>query len=141
MQNPKPTPSTTATADADAAGLPHPIVGDSPGAGAGVGAASGAAAGAAIGAFAGPPGMVVGAIIGAAAGAATGAALANDHDAEAHDAKLDEEIGVTGGDLGAAKPGGPTSVRGTFSGGSAGAGAGVGSTDDTPDAGPLPRGE
>lgn len=85
--------------------------------------------------------MVVGAIIGAAAGAATGAALANDHDAEAHDAKLDDEIGVTGGDLGAAKPGAPASVRGTFSAGSAGAGGGVGSIDDTADAGPMPRAE
>ena len=61
-------------------------------------------------------------------------------DAENHDAKLDADIGVSGGNLGSAKPGSPKAVRGTYSAGSAGAGSG-GPTDDAPDAGPIPKGE
>jgi phage tail tape-measure protein len=106
-----------------------------------VGAASGAAAGAAIGAFAGPPGIIAGAIIGAAAGAATGAALADDHDAEEHDRELDDEIGVTAGDIGAATPGSPPATRGTYSAGAAGQGSAASENDDAPDEGPIPRGE
>lgn len=138
MQDPKATPSNTVTSSTVPAGVPQSVV-DSPGAGAGVGAASGAVAGAAIGAFAGPAGMIAGAVIGAAAGAATGAALADDHDAEEHDQALDEEIGITGGDLGAAKPGAKRAVRGTFSAGATGAGSS--GDESTPADGPIPHGE
>lgn len=85
--------------------------------------------------------MVAGAILGAAAGAATGAALADDHDAEEHDRALDEEIGVTAGDLGAAAPGSPPARRGTYSASSAGQGSAASENDDAPDEGPLPHGE
>lgn len=139
MSDPKPTERTTATDDARAAGVPQPGE-HSQGAGAAAGAATGAAAGAAIGAFAGPPGVIAGALIGAAAGAATGAALGGDHDAADEDRKLDEEIGVTAGDLGAATPGSPPAARGTYSGGSAGQG-GMGGDDNAPDEGPIPHGE
>lgn len=68
------------------------------------GTALGAAAGAAAGAIAGPPGIVAGAVIGAIAGAATAEALVeNDEASEAANVRLDEEIGVIGGDLGAAQ--------------------------------------
>jgi phage tail tape-measure protein len=144
MHEPKPftspAPRTAATPEPRAAGVPHPIGDAGKAAGAGVGAASGAAAGAAIGAFAGPPGVVAGAIIGAAAGAATGAALGSDHDAEDEDKKLDEEIGVTSGNLGAASPNAPPATRGTYSGASAGAGT-AGLDDSAPDEGPIPHGE
>jgi phage tail tape-measure protein len=63
---------------------------------------SGAVAGAAVGAIAGPPGALAGAIIGGVVGTIVGAALDNkDADEEAHDAELDEDIGVVGGEIGA----------------------------------------
>ena len=139
MHEEKPAPRTAATPEPRAAGVPQQSD-TSVAAGAGMGAASGAAAGAAIGAFAGPPGMVAGALIGAAAGAATGAALGGDHDAEDEDKKLDEEIGVTEGNLGAASPNAPPASRGTYSGASAGAGS-TGVDDSAPDEGPIPHGE
>lgn len=137
MKNPETTSDTKAT---EAAGMPQPLIPQTAAGGAGVGAASGAAAGAAIGAFAGPPGIVAGALIGAVAGAATGAALADDHDADDEDKKLDEEIGVTAGDIGAATPGSPPASRGTYSGGAAGAGT-IGDSDDAPSEGPMPHGD
>jgi len=64
----------------------------------------GAAAGAAVGAIAGPAGIVGGAVLGAIAGAATGRALIEiDEKKAAKEAQLDDEIGVTKGDLGAAQ--------------------------------------
>ncbi len=84
--------------------------------------------------------MVAGALIGAAAGAATGAALADDHDEADLDKKLDEDIGVSGGDLGAADPNAPPASRGTYSGAAAGSGGIGGISDDAPDAGPMPKG-
>lgn len=87
------------------------------------GTALGAAAGAAAGAIAGPPGIVAGAILGAVAGAATTEALAeSDEDKEAHEAKLDREIGVTGGNMGASMMTMPARI-GAYSAGSAGVGA------------------
>jgi hypothetical protein len=84
------------------------------------GTALGAAAGAAAGAIAGPPGIVAGAILGAVAGAATGEALVeNDEDQEAVNAKLDREIGVTGGNIGASMTTMPARI-GAYSSGSAG---------------------
>ncbi len=121
-----------------ATGLPQSPIPGTAAAGAGVGAATGAATGAVLGAFAGPPGMIAGALIGAVAGAATGAALADDHDKEDLDEALDAEIGVSGGNMGAAKPGAPAAVRGTYSAGAAGAGGGS-ESDAAPDAGPMPK--
>jgi universal stress protein F len=58
--------------------------------------------GAALGAIGGPPGAIAGGVIGTAVGALAGVALGND-DArtDAHDRELDDDIGVTSGDLGA----------------------------------------
>lgn len=62
----------------------------------------GTAAGAAAGAIAGPVGMIVGTAIGAEIGAATGMILEEqDRRNDEEDARLDEEIGVTRGSLGA----------------------------------------
>lgn len=63
---------------------------------------AGAAAGAAVGALAGPPGAIAGGIIGTAIGIMAGATLEReDSKHEKHDHELDDEIGVTSGDLGA----------------------------------------
>jgi|GEM_PF-2451907 len=108
------------------------------------GASAGVLAGAAMGAFAGPIGIVAGGVIGAVAGAAAGVALGEQAAVTAAaDRKLDEEIGVTGGDIGAASPNAPASSRGTFSGSSAGMGGtgGSGGTGTAPDEGPIPKGE
>ena len=62
----------------------------------------GAMAGAALGSVAGPPGAIVGAIIGGAVGVIAGRTGSNDeHIADDADQELDEEIGVTSGDIGA----------------------------------------
>ena len=83
--------------------------------------------------------MVVGALIGAAAGGLTGKAFAADQETEAqHDKQLDEDIGVTAGDLGAADPNAPPAKRGTYSGASAGAGS-ADTLDTTEDDGPIPH--
>ncbi len=64
--------------------------------------AIGAIAGAALGAIAGPPGVVIGAILGGAVGAVAGRTESNvEHAKDDIDQELDEEIGVTSGDIGA----------------------------------------
>jgi len=66
------------------------------------GALAGEVVGGIVGSLAGPPGAVAGMVIGGAAGALAGKVI--DQEAERghiHDEELDEEIGVTGGDLGA----------------------------------------
>jgi outer membrane lipoprotein SlyB len=66
-----------------------------------VGAIAGEVAGAVIGSAAGPAGAVAGMLIGAAAGALAGEVM--DEEAERvsrHEGELDDEIGVSGGDLG-----------------------------------------
>lgn len=67
-------------------------------------ASAGVLAGGVVGAFAGPVGIIAGSVIGAVTGAAMGVAL-DDHTTRAadHERKLDEAIGVIGGDMGAAK--------------------------------------
>jgi hypothetical protein len=88
------------------------------------GAASGAVAGAVLGAAAGPPGVVAGAIIGAVAGAITAEVLETDGErTAAHDRELDEEIGVSGGDIGAPNLKHPKAKVGAYSSASAGAAA------------------
>ncbi len=87
------------------------------------GGVAGALAGAAMGAVAGPPGVVVGAVIGAAAGAIGEATIErNSVAARAEDAKLDAEIGVSGGELGAPNLKHPPAKIGAYSGSSAGSG-------------------
>ena len=67
---------------------------------------AGAVAGAAAGLIAGPVGAVVGGVIGAVTGAVAGATLEEEDVAKNREQdRLDEEIGVIGGDLGAAVPG------------------------------------
>ena len=86
-------------------------------------AVTGAVAGAAAGSLAGPPGIAAGAVLGVAAGAITGLALADDAGRrQEKEARLDEEIGVTTGNLGAARPDLPPAKVGTYSGISAGTG-------------------
>jgi outer membrane lipoprotein SlyB len=68
------------------------------------GAIAGEVVGGIVGSLAGPPGAVAGMVVGAAVGALAGEVL--DQEAERshiHDEDLDDEIGVTSGDLGAAK--------------------------------------
>lgn len=66
------------------------------------GGASGAFVGALVGASAGPPGAIAGAIIGGVAGALAGAVMDQESSArEQRTRELDEDIGVSGGDLGA----------------------------------------
>jgi hypothetical protein len=64
----------------------------------------GTAAGGVMGMLAGPPGVIVGAIMGCAVGTLLGTVLdAVGFQARVHDEELDHEIGVIGGDLGAAR--------------------------------------
>ena len=82
---------------------------------------SGMAAGAVAGAIAGPPGIIAGALLGSAVGAAASIALDAHHVEERRkEEALDEEIGVIGGDIGAAPPNQPPAKRGAFSAASMG---------------------
>jgi hypothetical protein len=74
----------------------------------------GAAAGAATGLLAGPPGILAGAVIGGVVGASAATALHRDHDRAEHDAELDRDIGIIGGNLGEASPDAPASTLGVF---------------------------
>jgi phage tail tape-measure protein len=86
------------------------------------GLASGAMVGAVVGAAAGPPGMVAGAVIGAVAGGIAAMAIDSDEDRRAARTKeLDDEIGVTGGDLGAPNLQHPPATVGAYSVAAAGA--------------------
>ena len=65
-----------------------------------VGTVSGALTGAIVGIVGGPPGLVVGGAIGAALGTVAGVVLDREvHRVDRHDAELDDDIGVTKGDL------------------------------------------
>lgn len=64
-------------------------------------AASGAVIGAIAGAVGGPPGVAIGGVLGAAAGLIAGKVIdAEDQRESAHDAELDEDIGVTTDEIG-----------------------------------------
>jgi hypothetical protein len=86
----------------------------------------GAAAGAAAGLLAGPPGVIAGAVIGGVVGASAATALHRDHDQAEHDAELDRDIGVIGGNLGEADPDAPASTLGVFHAASLGIATGTG---------------
>jgi hypothetical protein len=99
--------------------------------------AAGAIIGAVLGSIAGPPGAAVGAVLGAAAGALTGNAIDSGKAADTtEETKLDGEIGVSGGELGAPNLEHPPAKIGAFSGGSMGSSAGTESDNDEPDEGP-----
>ncbi len=92
------------------------------------GLAAGAVAGAALGSIAGPPGAIVGAVLGGLVGAVGGVVMDEAAvDRLVIDRRLDAEIGVSGGELGAPNLLHPPSVRGTFSPASSGAGESSGS--------------
>jgi hypothetical protein len=81
-----------------------------------VAAVAGEIVGAVIGSAAGPVGVVAGMVVGALAGTLVGAGLEADEEwARKHDQKLDEEIGITGGELGAVQPGPSPAARGASS--------------------------
>jgi hypothetical protein len=95
---------------------------------------SGALAGAAVGALAGPPGAVAGAVIGGVVGVLAGVALENQSADEAvRNAKLDDEIGVNGGEMGAPNLEHPPAIRGTYSA----AASGMDGSSDAPAEGPM----
>jgi hypothetical protein len=84
-------------------------------------AVTGSLAGAAVGAVAGPAGIVAGAVVGGVAGAITGLGVADAAEWRHRDAAaLDDAVGVTAGDIGAASPDLPPARIGAFSAGSAG---------------------
>jgi len=85
--------------------------------GADAGTIAGELVGAIVGSAAGPAGAVAGMVAGAMAGALAGRVLEDEaRRAEVHDAQLDNAIGVTGGDLGAAPPNAPSARVGAPSG-------------------------
>jgi hypothetical protein len=97
------------------------------------GAIAGEIAGAVVGSIAGPVGAVAGMVIGAVAGAVAGEELAVESArASAHDKELDEEIGVTKGDLGAVQPGRPPRGSGRVSLASLGLSGGGGTSAEGP---------
>jgi hypothetical protein len=97
------------------------------------GAAGGAIAGAALGAVGGPAGAAAGAIIGGVVGAFV-TKIADEEAARAsfHDGELDEEIGVSGGDIGAPNLKHPPAKRGTYSAAAAGGSGSDGSAAEGP---------
>jgi hypothetical protein len=99
------------------------------------GGASVALVGALVGVAAGPPGMIAGAILGGVAGALAGGVADDDASRQAsHTRKLDEEIGVSGGDLGAPNLTHPPAKIGAYSMASAGLGS---SSGGEPAEGPM----
>jgi Glycine zipper len=99
------------------------------------GVAAGAIAGAALGSAAGPPGAIAGALIGGVVGAVSGAVLdTRAAESAEQERKLDEEIGVTGGEIGAPNLEHPPARIGAYSSASVGAGS---SSDATPAEGPI----
>jgi hypothetical protein len=118
--------------EARRSGIPERVVPVSAGA-----AVVGALGGAVLGTFGGPIGIVLGAIVGAAGGIGVGDVLntIREHH-RAHDEQLDKDIGVIGGDIGAAPWDQPPPVIGAYSMGSAGGGSTPVGAE--PDEGPTP---
>jgi hypothetical protein len=99
------------------------------------GVAAAMVVGGVVGAIAGPPGIVAGAIIGGAVGAVAAVALEGNADREeTRERKLDAEIGVSGGELGAPNLKHPPATTGAYSAGAAGV---SGSGGDDPAEGPM----
>jgi len=100
------------------------------------GVVAGALAGAAMGGVAGPPGAIAGGLLGGAMGAAAAAALTDAaEERAARDAKLDEEIGVVDGDLGAPNLEHPPARTGAY--GRESSGGGGSAVDAAPAEGPM----
>jgi hypothetical protein len=96
------------------------------------GAIAGELAGAVIGSIAGPAGALAGVVLGGIAGSVAGHVLEIDQERAAQDTKkLDEDIGVEGGDIGAAR--GRHASRNMPSSAS----SGVGSEGTSPAEGPI----
>ena len=90
-------------------------------------ALAGTIGGAAVGTLGGPAAAIIGAVFGGVAGALAAGAMDSQSERErVRTAELDETIGVTGGDLGAASPSQPPSRRGFVSAASAGISGGGG---------------
>jgi hypothetical protein len=97
-------------------------------------AVSAALAGAAIGSLAGPPGAIAGGIAGAAIGLVARVAIGwEEQSRRLDDERLDREIGVTEGSIGAASPDQPPARVGAFSGGA----MGIAPRTSTPGEGPM----
>lgn len=95
-----------------------------------MGAVAGAAAGAALGAIAGPPGAIVGGVVGGIAGAIATVALERGaQDEENRAERLDAQIGVSDGELGAPNLRHPPARTGAYSAASAGVESTTGGTD------------
>jgi hypothetical protein len=93
----------------------------------------GAVAGAAVGSIAGPVGVIAGTALGGLFGAMADEVLEKDQRlSEARDAELDAEIGVVGGDIGAAPAGQPPPRFGSYSAPSSGAPGPTGSSSEGP---------
>jgi hypothetical protein len=93
----------------------------------------GALAGAAVGSIAGPVGVIAGTALGGLFGAMADEVLEQDRrQVDAHDEELDEEIGVMGGDIGAAAANQPTARFGAYSSSSSGASDAGTSTSEGP---------
>jgi phage tail tape-measure protein len=102
------------------------------------GALAGEVAGGILGAMAGPPGAVAGMVMGAATGALVGEILHREAERKhARDQKLDDDIGVTSGNLGAPNLAHPPATIGAFSAASVGAGS---PSDRPPAEGPISTG-
>lgn len=102
------------------------------------GAVIGALGGMALGVLAGPSGLLIGGLLGALGGAGIGDALSTIQDhASLHEERVDEELGIIDGNLGAASPDQPPAWIGAYSAGSAGVTRGP--FDITPDEGPIPK--
>jgi hypothetical protein len=106
-----------------------------------VGAGAGALSGAALGAIGGPPGAIVGAILGGAVGAVAAYALEGGNGESEHEQKLDEEIGVSGGDIGVPGLKHPGGQRGTYSSAAMGANTSTESDEEELAEGPIPASE
>jgi hypothetical protein len=99
-----------------------------------------ALAGAAVGIYVGPIGVAIGAVLGAFVGLFAAYGLDRlAHETAARDSKLDQELGITGGTLGAPGLSHPPPVYGAYS--AASAGAGGSSFDREPAEGPFGEGD
>ncbi len=97
--------------------------------------AAAAIAGAAMGSMAGPPGTVAGAVIGGVVGVlASGAAESNAIELAAKNRRLDRELGISEGDIGAPNLKHPPAKIGAYSAASSGGGS---SSDSEPAEGPM----
>jgi hypothetical protein len=95
----------------------------------------GAVGGAVLGGLAGPAGAIAGAVIGAAMGAFSSLAFETAAaKRDAHDEKLDRDLGIAEGDIGAPNLQHPPAKIGAFSAASSGAGS---TSEGEPSEGPI----